>query len=320
MGDVFILGAGASMPYGFPNGDGLLRYLQGKTYNDEDQLREMYLYSADSENNYRLTTSGHSNKKHLSDKWLRLLNESVILTIDQFLKNHADDKELFFFGKMAIAQSILEFENRRMILQIPNEGDMKSIDWIQYLLTEIDKSDSWQDILLQTTFITYNYDRVLEKFLYQYLCVDKGMGHDDGYAFIGNMKILHINGYIGALRDVPFGDMDIKKLHTVAKSIQTVWDQKSEEKIVIWAREQLEKAERIFILGTSYIKQNYDLISFDRITGVAKPYKNIRGTGYGLSDYQIKRAIGMIGHNSPSYINSILNITALDLIKDFYCM
>ena len=323
MRDVFILGAGASIPYGFPDGFNLLRYLQKRAY-AEKELYTLYRLAYDGGDTI-LTAEGIAQKKQIADRWKFLLNNSLILTIDQFLKNHSGDREFYQFGKMAIAQSILQFEYKAEQATNPKNSSIKSIDWIQYLLTELDKSEDWQRILQNTLFITYNYDRVLELFLHRYLTVDKHMEDGEAHQFIEGMDIHHINGYIGPLREVPFGKIDSGKIQIIAESIRTVWDKRVEEDEAAMIKDKLEQAGRVFILGTSFIRKNFELISFTK-SNMKMKNKVVIASGYGLSEYQRKRAVKMLGHRSIVGIQEnkpecwcVQDMTALDLIKDYYC-
>ncbi len=319
MGDVFIIGAGASVPYGFPDGFELIQKLRGLKYNDE-LIRKLYK-TKDAISERELSPSGIIDMRvSVISKWESRIKESVILTIDQFLKNHKDEKDFYEFGKIIIANLILEYE---AMAKIPNKkrGGLDSIDWIQYLLTEIDTSEDWESKLLNSSFISYNYDRVLEIFIQNYLRVDKNLTPDEAAEFIKNMNIYHINGYIGDLQTVTFGRTENLNLPEIANSFRTVWDQSSEYPILNEAKEKIIESEKIYILGTSFIKENFEVIGLTNETGIADK-KEIHATGYKLSKYQIRRAISMIGEGSISDRDEnnwcVRDMTAKDLIIDFY--
>ena len=95
----------------------------------------------------------------------------MMVSTDEFLKNRLNQEksEEADFGKRLIAREILVAERESEKHFSYEDGKRLSkkywlgnIDWIQHLLSRIDQQSNWEEILKQTVFLTFNYDRVLE--------------------------------------------------------------------------------------------------------------------------------------------------------------
>lgn len=351
--DVIVIGAGASVPYGFPTGDILLQNIRAKDILAVPPgiLKEWHdVWYPD--NDVEL----ESFQQHLLDQYASKINNEImeplrnscILSIDQFLKNHLDNKRLQKVVKSLIALEILEAEYKALIGRsnsiggFSNDNEMGvqrhlgKADWIQHLLTRMDLAcpevSDLPAFFANTTFISFNYDRVLEYFLDKYFIYDRGMSEGDARKLLSNLNIYHINGYLGSLDDVGFGDKDVEYLKVV-ENMRTVWEIPStdHEDLSEKAKLSIRQADRIFVLGTSYIKENNSSIGLHQSqlkTEYRYRYASVRGTGFGLSKAAIFRSIKNMGllyfETDRAYVMAeedewpIKNITACDLIIDEY--
>lgn len=331
LGDVFVLGAGVSVPYGFPTGAGLLKGMRSETFKFRDvELMDILgtvmgrrLFPPYEQQDYMARSWEHSGEKRLCEGWSRVVRGSVILTIDQFLKN-LDDDRMRGFGKRLMARQILNAEQKACEQPRSEKGDegrasMHSLDWIQEFLTSVDRLSNWQEYLASTVFLTFNYDRVLEFFLERYLVVDKNWQITAARKFIEEeMSILHLNGHIGSLGQVPFGnlvgeengfdplfDSHSKQVPSidwtaVAKRMRTVWEDPEHHpdaaEIQKHAKLATSEAKRVFVIGTSFIPENFEAIG---LCGSESSPKRRAGIGlacttYSLSPAQVLRAADML--------------------------
>ena len=203
MSDVFIIGAGCSVPYGFPTGTMLMQNLKifdyGRKFprdpNDSSDIFLVDLYqehfgysSTDNKIKYQsdyakvLPYPGHEKLyNQLMDEivlpFSRSIRRSMMVSTDEFLKNRLGQKqnEQADFGKRLIAYEILKAEQTSRLW---------NIDWIQHLLSRIDQQPNWEEVLKETVFLTFNYDRVLEYCIFLYLTSDKQYADADAHAFI----------------------------------------------------------------------------------------------------------------------------------------
>lgn len=354
LSDVFVLGAGASVPYGFPTGAKLIqtmrkeRFSYGQPENTQilaslgfDGLGIRFQDGSDALRYWE--QSGHG---RLCNKWTRLIRGSVILTIDQFLKNLEDDKTREL-GKRLMARQILASERK----SCKNESDVKtdstfpsmhSLDWIQAFLTRVDLLQNWEEYLRSTVFLTFNYDRVLEFFIERYLVVDKSWPRERARKFIEeDVSIHHMNGHIGSLEQVPFGNLSDEtpefdplfdpvgkqESHvdwtSISHRMRTVWEDpehhQSAATTLEKAKEATFKARRIFVIGTSYIPENLEAIGLHSGAGSRTKVwsqTQLACTVSGLSDAQVQRAVLLMGIPQNLAEDHFFKKTANDFIVD----
>ncbi|MBR3072243.1 hypothetical protein [Fibrobacter sp.] len=318
MSDVFIIGAGCSVPYGFPTGAMLMQKLKDFNYGDNNvdspsfrppsylfdlyyelfgkyqeyaNLRKaggQYSYVADS------IEAKISNKIHETIiLFAQSIRHSMMVSTDEFLKNRLNQEkaEEADFGKRLIAREILvaERESEKQFAyedgkRISKKIWLGNIDWIQHLLSLIDQQDNWEEILKQTVFLTFNYDRVLEYCIFLYLTSDKQYADADAHAFIKEMQIHHVNGFIGSLEEIPFGAVENGKYQEIAKRMETVWEkrQNRDESEKEKYQRFLKNAQRVYFMGFSYIPDNLESIGIPRGAEIIRKAK-VYATAMGLS-------------------------------------
>ena len=168
-----------------------------------------------------------------------------------------------------------------------------------------------------TTFITFNYDRVLEYFLYNYLTCDRSCSPETAHKLLNDMNIFHVNGYISSLQDIPIGKTQVD-YSEVIQSMRTVWEvPQVKDRSLLGAQELLSESDRIFVLGTSYIPDNNESIGLNPPTLKGKQFF---GTGYKLSKAKTERVLHSLGLSAILDPVSIRDVTALDLIEDQYVL
>ena len=304
MSDVFIIGAGCSVPYGFHTGVMLMQKLKNFDYgeklprNDEYPIGDLFLVNLYQErfgysiaNNIGLhgskyawslpSTKDEDLYNQLMDEivlpFSQSIRHSMMVSTDEFLKNRLGQKqnEQADFGKRLIAYEILKAEQA---------SRLGNIDWIQHLLSRIDQQSNWEEILKQTVFLTFNYDRVLEYCIFLYLTSDKQYTDADAHAFIKEMQIFHVNGFIGPLDKIPFGCVENGKYQEIAKGMETVWEKRKNRDESEKEKYQgfLKNAERVYFLGFSYIPDNLESIGIPRGAEIIRNAK-VYATAMGLS-------------------------------------
>ena len=303
MSDVFIIGAGCSVPYGFPTGAMLMQKLKNfdygtkfprKNYSDGDIFlvdlyQEHFGYSSTDnkikyQSDYAKVLPYPEHEKlynQLMDEivlpFSRSIRRSMMVSTDEFLKNRLGQKqnEQADFGKRLIAYEILKAEQASWL---------GNIDWIQHLLSRIDQQPNWKEILKQTVFLTFNYDRVLEYCIFLYLTSDKQYADADAHAFIKEMQIHHVNGFIGSLEEIPFGAVENGKYQEIAKRMETVWEKRQNRDESEKEKYQgfLKNAQRVYFMGFSYIPDNLESIGIPRDAEIIRNAK-VYATAMGLS-------------------------------------
>ena len=320
MSDVFIIGAGCSVPYGFPTGAMLMQKLKDFDYRDNFEftaqhlLDRHYLFDLYPEC-LRITYNEYMNKANQISGYNTRLNSekqtinnivssivkdfaksirhSMMVSTDEFLKNRLgqEKSEEADFGKRLIAREILDAERESEVQYVSEDGKVKSkehwlgnIDWIQHLLSLIDQQPNWEEILKQTAFLTFNYDRVLEYCIFLYLTSDKQYADADAHSFIKEMQIHHVNGFIGPLEEIPFGAVGNGKYQEIATRMETVWEKRQNRDESEKEKYQgfLKNAQRVYFMGFSYIPDNLKSIGIEPDAEIIRNAK-VYATAMGLS-------------------------------------
>ena len=297
--DVFIIGAGCSVPYGFPTGAMLMQKLKDFNYGDKnldspsfsppsylfDLYHELFgkyqhyttLRKADEQHAFHVENITSKKISETIVPFAKSIRHSMMVSTDEFLKNRLGQKqnEQADFGKRLIAYEILKAEQA---------SRLGYIDWIQHLLSRIDQQSNWDEILKQTVFLTFNYDRVLEYCIFLYLTSDKQYADADAHAFIKEMQIHHVNGFIGSLEEIPFGAVENGKYQEIAKRMETVWEKRQNRDESEKEKYQgfLKNAQRVYFMGFSYIPDNLESVGIPRGAEIIRNAK-VYATAMGLS-------------------------------------
>jgi hypothetical protein len=187
---LFILGAGASKPYEFPTGEGLRDDIVKNFATDFDELD-----GGEKTDHKVMAREGIKN-------FIKNFDNSSLKSIDKYLAvNPQNDK---YIGKIAITLSILKHENKSCF----NEKitDPKE-DWYKYLynrMTEdFNKPDDHKHFFENNVaFITFNYDRSLEYYLYNSLFHSFNQESNNirnNIKSYNPFKIIHVYGSVGLL-------------------------------------------------------------------------------------------------------------------------
>jgi len=146
---VLVLGAGASWPYGFPTGQGLIK-------NILDGTRE-------TSQHFWATLRDAGVDDDLIRAFHRTLARTQFDSIDIFLEYQPEYREV---GKLAIAAALIPCEREENLANPPIEGR----HWYKFLFQRLMQRDGFTGSKL--SIISLNYDRSLQQYLYQTLIQD----------------------------------------------------------------------------------------------------------------------------------------------------
>lgn len=224
----FVIGAGASVDFGFPTGAGLIDQIvselsvsqgdRGWLHWDHEIFRALTY----------VATEEHERQAYLRAA-LRLRNGvRTSPSIDEFLNNHADDQAMTLIGKLAIAYVVLSAE-RNSSLQSDNKYDLAWVNgegkgptadnkspkevvdrayksWLCQLFRRLTPSYSKLEverIFEGVRFICFNYDRCIEEFLFYALQAHYALTPEIAGQIVGSLEIVHPYGTIGGLSFAP---------------------------------------------------------------------------------------------------------------------
>lgn len=263
---VFILGAGASAPYGYPTAKELKRDILD-SLKDEQNMDFQTLVSCGFEpediDNFR------------QNFFLSSQN-----SVDAFLERRT---EYINVGKAAIAQQLIKAEDVTNIPKLFEDG------WYSYLLNRMDcKFEDFENNKI--SFITFNYDRSLEFFLAIALLSRYGKNLEDISSILKSIPIIHVYGQLGALdwqstdRDQirEYGTSDYpNNIKKAASGIKIVSEAESNDTpALLQARKLIMKSDRIIFLGFGYHAENMDRLKLP----LENALKFFGGSAMGLTE------------------------------------
>jgi hypothetical protein len=343
---VFILGAGASCPYGYPSGA---------------RLRQRVCLQDGFMGNYtahrvfgQIETSAREAKLKKITAFRDAFNKSKIQSIDAFMAINSD---LASIGKYIIAFEILRAEKgslfgeeaklqRELFEYRKSQGHSHPRNWLSETLFE---GDDWYFYLYNRiiaglvskntlpdfsngnlSFITFNYDRSLEQYFYEGLSnLFRKIPESDIVRCLKELKIVHIYGQIAPLKwQNPEQGVDYKTeineslLERATANIKTIYEQKESPELKD-AHRLLEQAEQIYFLGFGYAKENLEILKLPKRT---KKATEIYGTAFGLEAREKSDIRSRIKEWLPveltqqveiGYLNSSENMDCLKLLRNY---
>jgi len=173
----FVLGAGASIPYGYPSGKGLISKII-----ENFNLRKDVNSAQQNISDLRSLNIDIEEIKDLVDS----LRHSGAISIDQLLENRP---KLVKVGKFAIVQALLN------VSEILRPKDDHWYEYIWNLMCKYNNVESFNS--KKYRFITFNYDLTFETYLANVLTRFYGIDIDRASEMIKDMNIIHIHGKLG---------------------------------------------------------------------------------------------------------------------------
>lgn len=277
---LFVLGAGASLDYGYPLGDRLIRAIQDRF------------------NAFR--TSGYESKLALlvpdmgpGHPMIGGLLSSIgtVSSIDEFMHRFSDDKILVETCKLCIAGELSDAETGSV-----DSFDMNSENcgWYQRLWKGVfegvptRKLESYlkNDIPERLSVVTFNYDISLEYSLWRYLQSGYRLSPQEAFSLSQCVVPLHVFGTIVGddtltlTRLAGYGKLSWEQqartrrkevLAARAAGIRTIYDGPDQRDVHV-VKAMCRDVETAFLLGNGYHRMNMDFFRFDKKIGPLRLY------------------------------------------------
>ena len=296
---VFIIGAGANVPYGFPTGKGLRKQICYDWWKLYDKIigNELKASGGRSEEERNQFT------KNLLDEAREFINafrRSSTESIDLFLGRNP---ELSAIGKRAIATCIKFAESQSKFREDMSD---ESQDWYSYLFTKLtDKlatPDSYKRIgENKVSFITFNYDRSLEYFLYTSLSNSFRSIPSENLPVKEILPFDFIHVY-GQLWNIPWqgGDSIEYRVFNRFKEIDAIKDgirviNERADGNLDQAKDLISRAKRIFFLGFGFADENLSVLD---IPNIFDRKQSIYGTTKGFTARERNKIINRLKDKS----------------------
>lgn len=217
-----------------------------------------------------------------------------VSSVDNFLEIHADDEDVQVCAKCAITYLISKGERAsKLAIDRSNVYNRLSSSalantWYQglaHVLFEKIPANNIGVAFEKATFVSFNYDRCLEWFLYQCLMGIYAIDSAAALELLSSVKIYHPYGQIGAgvaNAEGIFGNDLTDRIAITANKIRT-YTEKIEADDINEVRKSVDDAHSMVFLGFAFHPQNMSLLRSKNSTQFAKP-KNIYFTSYGMSE------------------------------------
>ncbi len=302
---VLILGAGASMPYGFPSGQQLIKEIYDNLEYKTSEGEKGIQFKNKPNRNEKLEDIkdlGFSYKE--IEDFRSDLRQSNLISIDTFLINRHKYMEI---GKIIIAQALMKYEIKEKLTEFNNH-------WYKYL---------WQKMIIDTvfdnfesnkiSFITFNYDRSLEQFLFSSIKATFGKNDQETANKLKSIPIIHVYGKLG---DLPWQNDTFKPyepilgkyktLKDLGSFIRIIYDDKRRFDPLSYEYSLLENSENIYFLGFGYHRINIYKIGIGSLKN-----KTFHGTTYNLTELEVEEIKNIINERRrylPVYLQTMGNV------------
>ncbi len=280
---VFVLGAGASCPYGYPSG----AQLRKRICLDFDGKYLIYL---DARNKAGVGGAWDLYEPHQVNEFTSKFFKSSKKSIDVYL---AANPQSAGIGKYIIAFEIFDAEKSSNFREHAVEGQ----DWLSYLFNRLTEDVTAPDRLPDFSdgnvgFISFNYDRSLEHFLYESLRNSfTEVPEEKILLCLKDLRIIHVYGKTAPLeweggdytKYVP-KNIDETLLRKAARRIWTIYE-RQESLELKEAHELLQRAGRIFFLGFGYAPENMRVL---KLPDLIPPGCEVYGTAFNRVNKEVE--------------------------------
>jgi hypothetical protein len=264
---LFILGAGASKPYGYLTGAELradiIKNFAADFNKPADAIKPNVSSDADM-------------ARECIPSFIKNFDNSSLKSIDKYLAINPKDR---YIGKIAITLSILKSERDSCF---NGKIDDAREDWYQYIynrMTENCKKPGDHEHFFENNrvaFVTFNYDRSLEYFLYRSFYhsfnQERRLIENNIKKYVP-FKIIHVYGTVGglSLEDWYGGSRNYGQkfesfnlVESRSNLITVIGEEREGENIKEQIKKLLPDCKRIFFLGFGYAQDNLDAIDLPK--------------------------------------------------------
>jgi len=293
---VFILGAGASSEFGFPLGERLR----------QEVINTFIGNSQETESIAKVLTGNWPEdfKEYIKpiNEFAYKLKHSVRYSIDDFLERY--QKTYLSIGKLAIALVLTRYENHDLLFESDN--------WYRKIYDRMSEGTNIETFSKnKVSFITFNYDRSLEHFLYITLThSDEKITEERVKEIINQIPIIHIYGQLDLLpwQDAegrPYGNpITLKQLKRYKDNINIIFENVTEKVNTNFQKaiDLLKQAEKIYILGFGFHPTNLTRLKLNEIKK-----RNIVATCHEINEEKIdyiRKCLALPGYPSLTMYSS----------------
>lgn len=303
-----VLGAGASLAYGFPSGGDLRRRILALR---PDQVREAGIISSALMDEDFFT--------QFQTAFLR----SQMYSIDAFLGRRPMYATI---GKQCIAAILLECENPKLLISESREKD----HWYQYLFNQFAQRD-WDDLTFDDiSIVTFNYDRSLQQYLFVTLQSAYDKSAEEVIEKLKSLRIVHVYGSLceawpGMPDYFPYStQVNPKKVELASSGLVVIPEGRADAETLKTARTWLAEADTVAFLGFGFDKTNVERLAEGDACAAAVQrasalvMRGFYGTCIGLHEAELKKSLRIFDGSSKYSTHSIggfQNVNCTELLR-----
>jgi hypothetical protein len=243
-----------------------------------------------------ISSTGGLNDTHIQA--MRRIEQGITHceSIDQFIDEWSDFRELTATAKFAIAYEILRSEAQTQPTAAMADATSATIamrgirdSWLGLIFRFANKGVRRRDTkkcLSNISFITFNYDRCLEAALYLFFRDGQNTSKEDAAIYASQVPVFHVYGFLGKLPEfdiqgIRLGSTDYWNVSSGSKQIKTFTEEcESTHRSAL--QQTIQRADRIVFLGFGFHRPNVELIQPISLMG-----KEVFATVYGMRDREI---------------------------------
>jgi hypothetical protein len=327
----FVVGAGASVDYGFPLGPDLTRLIdEALDFNKQAATTEL-MRTALSVLQARPDLLLQSGELFERARAMRAALKTHV-SIDYFLYSRSEQKHFELLGKLAIAACLITAERGSHSL-LPRRTEelidlsLSERSWLARLFKSVlapgIRKSEMETIFDNVSFIVFNYDRCIEHYFTHAMASHFSIDLSTAAAIVSErLNIVHPYGSLGPLYDanesVMFGRHYRPDSYDAADGLYGMSQRlltftESQKARAAEAKEMMEHAVRLVFLGFGFGDQNMELLRPTR-TNV----QDIRGTVRYLSLSNQREVARQIGSITGQHVNDndLVDCDCASLISD----
>jgi len=267
---VFVLGAGANVPYGFSTGEGLLASARALSV---EQVKEK--------------TCGQLTERQIYPL-CRALADNFLPSIDALLEHRTD---LRLAGKKLMLSLLLDEEAKAKKSQWGVDED-----WMSLVFSQMAEDAATVGAFASNpvSFITFNYDRYLEDRMVRGLVARYAVSEQEAWDAIRRFQFVHVYGSLGELPvqkiggspgyAIPFGapeDPGVSyrglALDGAEQAISIVHDGEAPRRFAAAHALLHPQTDQIFFFGFAFGRQNVDRLQTRQIPPTTRVFCTVYG-------------------------------------------
>jgi hypothetical protein len=327
----FVVGAGASVDYGFPLGPELTRHIDEALHLNSHAATTELIRTAISVLQNRPDLLLQSGELFEQARAMRAALTTQV-SIDYFLYSRSDQRHFELLGKLAIAACLITAERGSLSLLPRRPGKLIDLSlsersWLARLFKSVlapgIRKSEMETIFDNVSFIVFNYDRCIEHYFTHAMASHFSIDLSAAAAIVGErLKIVHPYGSLGPLCDekesVMFGHHYRSDSYEAADGLYAMSQRlltftESQRARAAEAKEMMKHAIRLVFLGFGFGDQNMELLRPTQTT-----IQDIRGTVRHLSLSNQREVARQIGSITGQHVNDddLVDCDCASLISD----